>query len=94
MTKRKAAAAALSVAMAAAPLAAADGEAYQYIISTPYPEANAHHSLASSPTTVNSGALRVAGIAKEIEARYRSSASSFAVALNALEFKTFIITVR
>ena len=94
MTKTKAAAAALSVAMAAAPLAAADGEAYQYIISTPYPEANAHHSLASSPTTVNSGALRVAGIAKEIEARYRSSASSFAVALNALEFKTFIITVR
>jgi predicted anti-sigma-YlaC factor YlaD len=94
MTKRKAAAAALSVAMAAAPLAAADVEAYQYIISTPYPEANAHHSLASSPTTVNSGALRVAGIAKELEARYRSSASSFAVALNALEFKTFIITVR
>ena len=94
MTKTKAAAAALSVAMAAAPLAAADGEAYQYIISTPYPEANAHHSLASSPTTVNSGALRVAGIAKEIEARYRSGASSFAVALNALEFKTFIITVR
>ncbi len=94
MTKTKAAAAALSVAMAAAPLAAADGEAYQYIISTPYPEANVHHSSASEPTMLDSGALRVAGVSKELEARYRSSASSFAVALNALEFKTFIITVR
>ena len=94
MTKTKAAAAALSVAMAAAPLAAADVEAYQYIISTPYPEANVHHSSASEPTMLDSGALRVAGVSKELEARYRSCASSFAVALNALEFKTFIITVR
>ena len=94
MTKRKAAAAALSVAMAAAPLAAADGEAYQYIISTPYPEANVYHSSASVPTMLDSGALRVAGVAKELEARSRSGASSVAIALNALEFKTFIITVR
>ena len=94
MNKSKAAAAALSVAMAAAALAAADGEAYQYIISTPYPEANVYHSSASEPTMLDSGAIRVAGVAKEIEARYRSGASSFAVALNALEFKTFIITVR
>ena len=94
MSKTKAAAAALSVAMAAAPLAAADVEAYQYIISTPYPEANVHHSSASEPTMLDSGALRVAGVSKELEARYRSCASSFAVALNALEFKTFIITVR
>ena len=94
MTKTKAAAAALSVAMAAASLAAADVEAYQYIISTPYPEANVHHSSASEPTMLDSGALRVSGVSKELEARYRSCASSFAVALNALEFKTFIITVR
>jgi predicted anti-sigma-YlaC factor YlaD len=94
MTKRKAAAAALSVAMAAAPLAAADGEAYQYIISTPYPEANVYHSSASVPTMLDSGALRVAGVAKELEARSRSGTSSVAIALNALEFKTFIITVR
>ena len=94
MTKTKAAAAALSVAMAAAPLAAADGEAYQYIISTPYPEANVYHSSASEPTTLDSGALRVAGVAKELEARSRSGTSSVAIALNALEFKTFIITVR
>ena len=94
MTKTKAAAAALSVAMAAAPLAAADGEAYQYIISTPYPEANVNHSSASMPTMLDSGALRVAGVAKELEARSRSGTSSVAIALNALEFKTFIITVR
>ena len=94
MSKTKAAAAALSVAMAAAPLAAADGEAYQYIISTPYPEANVYHSSASVPTMLDSGALRVAGVAKELEARSRSGTSSVAIALNALEFKTFIITVR
>lgn len=94
MTKTKVAAAAFTAALAAAPLAAAGGEAYQYIIATPYPEADVSHSAASEPMTLNAGAIRVAGVAKDLEARSRSNSTSASIALNALEFKTFIITVR
>ena len=94
MIKAKTAVAALSVAMAAAPLEAADGDSYRYIISTPYPEANVYHSAVSAPSSIDAGAYRVAGVAKELEARFRSCSRSVVIALNAMEFKTFIITFR
>ena len=94
MNKSKAAAAALSVAMAAAPLSAADDDSYRYIISTPYPEANVYPSAVSAPSSIDAGAYRVAGVAKELEARFRSCSRSVVIALNAMEFKTFIITFR
>ena len=94
MAKIKVAAAAFTAALAAAPLSAEGGDSYQYIISTPYPEADVSHSAVSEPTSINAGRLRVAGVAKELETRSRSNSASVSIALNALEFKTFIITVR
>ena len=94
MIKPKAAAAVLSAAMSVAPLSAADGDSYRYIISTPYPEANVYHSAVSAPSSIDAGAYRVAGAAKELEARFRSCSRSVVIALNAMEFKTFIITFR
>ncbi len=94
MIKAKTAVAALSVAIAVAPLSAADGDSYRYIISTPYPEANVYHSAVSAPSSIDAGAYRVAGVDKELEARFRSCSRSVVIALNAMEFKTFIITFR
>lgn len=94
MIKPKVAAVALSAAMSVAPLSAADGDSYRYIISTPYPEANVYHSAVSAPSSIDAGAYRVAGVAKELEARFRSCSRSVVIALNAMEFKTFIITFR
>ena len=94
MIKAKTAVAALSAAMSVAPLSAADGDSYRYIISTPYPEANVYHSAVSAPSSIDAGAYRVAGVAKELEARFRSCSRSVVIALNAMEFKTFIITFR
>ena len=94
MIKAKTAVAALSAAMSVAPLSAADDDSYRYIISTPYPEANVYHSAVSAPSSIDAGAYRVAGVAKELEARFRSCSRSVVIALNAMEFKTFIITFR
>jgi hypothetical protein len=94
MIKPKVAAVALSAAMTVAPLSAADDDSYRYIISTPYPEANVYHSAVSAPSSIDAGAYRVAGVAKELEARFRSCSRSVVIALNAMEFKTFIITFR
>jgi predicted anti-sigma-YlaC factor YlaD len=94
MIKAKTAVAALSEAIAVAPLSAADGDSYRYIISTPYPEANVYHSAVSAPSSIDAGAYRVAGVDKELEARFRSCSRSVVIALNAMEFKTFIITFR
>ena len=94
MIKAKTAVAALSAAMSVAPLSAADGDSYRYIISTPYPEANVYHSAVSAPSSIDAGAYRVAGVDKELEARFRSCSRSVVIALNAMEFKTFIITFR
>ena len=96
MTKRKAAAAALTAAMAAAPLAAANGDEYQFIISgDPIAAATVGSSSASSDEiTLETGALRVAGAADDLEARSRSKGASVAIALNATKFRTFIMTVR
>ena len=96
MTRKKAAAAALTAAMAAAPLAAANGDEYQFIISGD-PIAAAIARSCSEPSdaiTLETGALRVAGTANDLEARSRSNGASIAIALNAMMFRTFIMTVR
>ena len=96
MTRRKAAAAALTAAMAAAPLAAANGDEYQFIVSgDPVAAATVGSSSASSDEiTLETGALRVAGTANDLEARSRASRTSVAIALNATKFRTFIMTFR
>ena len=96
MTRRKAAAAALTAAMAAAPLAAANGDEYQFIVSgDPVAAETVGSSSASSDEiTLETGALRVAGSADDLEARSRASRTSVAIALNATKFRTFIMTFR
>ena len=96
MTRKKAAAAALTAAMAAAPLAAANGDEYQFIVSgDPVAAATVGSSSArSDEITLETGALRVAGSADDLEARSRANGVSVAIALNATKFRTFIMTVR
>ena len=94
MTKKKAAAAALTAALAAAPLAAANGDEYQFIDPATYPAANPFYPAASVATTLETGAMRIADTARELEARSRANGASVAIALNAAKFRTFIMTVR
>ena len=94
MTKRKAAAAALTAAMAATPLAAANGDEYQFIDPTTYPAANYSYATSSSAITLNAGAVPVAGVSGDLEARSRSNSSSTAIMLNALPFKGSYLTIR
>ena len=94
MRKGKAAAAALTAAMAATPLAAANGDEYQFIDPATYPAANPFYPAASVAITLETGAMRIAGTAGELEARSRSNGASVAIALNATKFRTFIMTVR
>ena len=96
MTRKRAAAAALTAALAAAPLAAANGDEYQFIVSgDPVAAATVGSSSArSDEITLETGALRVAGSADDLEARSRANGVSVAIALNATKFRTFIMTVR
>ncbi len=96
MTRKKAAVAALTAAMAAAPLEAANGDEYQFIVSgDPVAAATVGSSSArSDEITLETGALRVAGSADDLEARSRTAVASVAIALNATKFRTFIMTVR
>jgi len=96
MTRRRAAVAALAAAMSATPLAAANDDEYQFIISgDPVAAATVgSSSAASDEITLETGALRVAGAADDLEARSRSKWTSVAIALNATKFRTFIMTVR
>ena len=95
MTKKKAAVAALASAMAAAPLIAARGDGYQYILSgDPVAAETADSSSASSATSsLTSGTLADGHVlASELEARYRTAGESAATSLRSDEFKgTFII---
>ena len=94
MGKVKAAAAALSAAFVAAPLAAANGDEYQFIISG-YPADNPSHSMMSDEVALETGALRVMGDAETLEARSRTYGYSAAIALNAQKWTPgFIISVR
>ena len=95
MTRKKAAAAALTAAITAAPLAAANGDEYQFIVSgDPIAAANPSYPAASGATTLETGAMRIAGTAGELEARSRSNGASVAIALNSTKFRTFIMTFR
>ena len=95
MTGRKAAAAALTAAFAAsAPLAAANGDEYQFIAPASYPAENPSYPAVSDAIALETGAMRTAGMAGELEARSRSSGFSSAIALNAMKFRIFIITIR
>ena len=91
MRKEKAAAAALSAAMAAAPLAAANGDEYQFIDPTTYPAANVSHSARSAAITVDAGALRVASASDDLEARSRTKCSSNVIELETTKFNAMLI---
>ena len=91
---KKKAAAALTAAMAATPLAAANGDEYQFIDPTTYPAANYSYATSSSAITLNAGAVPVAGVSGDLEARSRSNSSSTAIMLNALPFKGCYLTIR
>ena len=93
MSKVKAATAALTAAMAAAPLAAANGDEYQFIDPTTYPAANESYSARSSAITINAGALRIAGVSGNLEARSRTKGASAAILLDATKWHGMIISV-
>ena len=95
-TRKKAVAAALTAAITAAPLAAANGDEYQFIVSgDPIAAATVGSSSAiSGEITLETGALRVAGSADDLEARSRTTGASVAIALNATKFRAFIMSVR
>ena len=94
MTGKKAAAAAFASAMAAAPLATARGDGYQYILSgDPVAAETANSSSASSATaSLTSGTLADGHmLASELEARYRTAGESSATALRSDKFGATII---
>ena len=93
MSKVKAATAALTAAFAAAPLAAANGDGYQFINPDTYPAENVSYSARSSAITVDAGALRVAGHYDALEARSRTRGTSAAIMLDATKFHGSIISV-
>ena len=94
MSKVKAATAALAAAITAAPLAAANGDEYQFIDPTTYPAANVSYSAQSKkPITINAGALRIAGVSGNLEARSRTKGASAAILLDATKFHGSIIFV-
>ena len=78
MSKVKAATAALAAAFTAAPLASASGDEYQFIDPT---------------TAVDSGALRVASVSDNLEARSRTKGASSAIMLDATKWHGMIISV-
>ena len=94
MTGKKAAAAALASVMAAAPLTAANGDGYQYILSgDPVAAETADSSSASSATSsLTSGTLADRYVlASELEARYRTASESALTALRSDKFNAMII---
>ena len=95
MIKAKAAAAALSAAFVAAPLAAANGDEYQFVDPTTYPAANPSHSAMSDECELETGALRVMADADALEARSCTMDYSSAIALDASKWTPgLIISVR
>ena len=94
MTKKKAAAAALVSVMAAAPLTAARGDGYQYILSgDPVAAETADSSSASSATSLLTSGTLADGhvLASELEARYRTTGESALTALRSDKFNATII---
>ena len=97
MTRKKAAAAALSAAMAVGPLAAANGDEYQFIISgDPAAASTEGSSSASSSTGPLTGGPVADGTVfeAELEARYRTMDESPARKLRSDKFKSFMISFK
>ena len=93
MSKVKAAAAALTAVITTTPLASANGDEYQFIDPTTYPAANVSYSAQSSAITVDAGALRVASVPDDLEARSRTKGASAAILLDATKFCGTIISI-
>ena len=97
MTRKKAAAAALSAAIAVGPLAAANGDEYQFIISgDPVAAATEGSSSASSGTCSLTGGPLADGtvFASSLEGRYRTMDDSPARRLRSDKFKTLMISFK
>ena len=96
MTKRKAAAAALTAAIAAAPLAAANGDEYQFIISgDPVAAKTVNSSESASIGTALVTSTRTSPTAAaSLEARYRTFDESVGIKLRTDSPKGMIISVK
>ena len=96
MTKRKAAAAALTAAMAAAPLAAANGDEYQFIVSGELVAVTTGCSSDSSETSSLTSGTFADGVVSDsvLEARNRTMDESATSALRSDKFKGMIISVK
>ena len=96
MTRKKAAAAALSAAMAVGPLAAARGDGYQFIVSGEIVSATTGCSSDSSETTSLTGGPLADGtvFAAELEARYRTMDESPTRRLRSDKFKSIFISFK
>ena len=97
MTRKKAAAAALTAAMAAAPLASANGDEYQFIVSgDPVAAETVGSSSASSATAALTVGTLADGVVceSEFEARSHTKDESPARALRSDKFKSIIISIR
>ena len=93
MTGKQAATAALAATMSAAPLAAANGDGYQYILSGDpvAAETAGSSSAASAPSSLTSGTLANGFVlASDLEARARTRGES---PLSALRSDKFVATV-
>ena len=95
MTRKMAAAAALSAAMAAAPLAAANGDEYQFIVSGEVVAATTGCSADSSATAALVSGPLADGVLydSELEARYRTMDESNTCSLRS-DRAGFIISFR
>ena len=97
MNRTKAAVAALTAAVSAAPLAAASGDEAQFILSgDPVAAETAGSTSASSAATgLTSGTLADGFVyGSELEARYRTTGESPARSLRSDEFMGMTITIR
>ena len=96
MKGKKAAAAALSAAMAVGPLAAARGDGYQFIVSGEIVSATTGCSSDSSTTTaLTSGTLAEGCVyASTLEGRYRTMGESPTRKLRSDKFKSLIMSFK
>ena len=96
MKGKKAAAAALSAAMAVGPLAAARGDGYQFIVSGEIVSATTGCSSDSSETTSLTGGPLADGCvcAFALEARYRTMGESPTRKLRSDKFKSLIMSFK
>ena len=93
MTGNKAATAALAAAMAAAPLTAARGTDYQYIVSG-YPAANESYPAASAGTSLVTATRSGVSAESSLEARYRTWDESNGIALRSDMYRAMMIIFR